>query len=411
MVHGKPLEVSRPRSVDGRRPLSRRLRARAAAARQPADPAASTSSRRRSPRARSPRPGRRRRRSPTIAGLGPFVLAEHVSGQRLVFQRNPHYFRRDAAGVQLPYLDKLTLVVSADQNAEALRLQAGEIDLMANGDIRAQDYAPFKRLRRRRPPPPARRRRRASILTCSGSTSPRAAGDAATHAGSPASEFRQAVSSAVDRQAIVNTVYLGAAVPIFGPSARQRDVVCGAMPPDRDRDLARARSLLSAAGLADRNGDGHARDAAGSRCGFRSSPRPDHVRGAPWRPPCRSSSSQSGSRVDVVALGRQVHVRPLQTGDYEAIYYGLQASATDPALNRGLLAQLRRLATSGTRPEEPATDWERRIDELMREQAQAPELARAAAAVRRGPAHHARRAAGDLLRRSAGHASRRRRGW
>ena len=48
--------------------------------------------------------------------------------------------------MQLPYLDKLTLVVIGDQNAEALRLQAGEIDLMANGEIRAPDYAQFKRL-------------------------------------------------------------------------------------------------------------------------------------------------------------------------------------------------------------------------------------------------------------------------
>ena len=54
----------------------------------------STRSRRRSPRERSPRRGRRRRRSTEIAGLGPFVLTEHVSGQRLVFQRNPHYCRQ-----------------------------------------------------------------------------------------------------------------------------------------------------------------------------------------------------------------------------------------------------------------------------------------------------------------------------
>ena len=33
-----------------------------------------------------------------------------------------------------------------DQNAEALRLEAGETDLMANGEIRPEDYATFKRL-------------------------------------------------------------------------------------------------------------------------------------------------------------------------------------------------------------------------------------------------------------------------
>ena len=35
-----------------------------------------------------------------IAGLGPFVLAEHVSGQRLVFTRNPHYWRQGRRGAR-----------------------------------------------------------------------------------------------------------------------------------------------------------------------------------------------------------------------------------------------------------------------------------------------------------------------
>lgn len=82
----------------------------------------------------------------TVAGLGPFVLTEHISGQRLVFARNPHYFRHDAKGAQLPYLDRLTVAIIGEQNAEALRLQAGEIDLMSSGEIRPPDYAAFKRL-------------------------------------------------------------------------------------------------------------------------------------------------------------------------------------------------------------------------------------------------------------------------
>ena len=51
-----------------------------------------------------------------VVGLGPFTLAEHVSGQRIVLTRNPHYLRRDAHGVQLPYLDRLTLAIVPDQS-------------------------------------------------------------------------------------------------------------------------------------------------------------------------------------------------------------------------------------------------------------------------------------------------------
>ncbi len=45
-----------------------------------------------------------------ITGLGPFVLKEHVTGQRLEFVRNPHYWRKDSDGTQLPHLDGITVL-------------------------------------------------------------------------------------------------------------------------------------------------------------------------------------------------------------------------------------------------------------------------------------------------------------
>jgi peptide/nickel transport system substrate-binding protein len=75
-----------------------------------------------------------------IAGLGPFVLAEHVSGQRLVLVRNPRYWRKDAAGTQLPYLDKLTVLIVPDLEHRSSRDADGEIDLMGHGEIRPEDY-------------------------------------------------------------------------------------------------------------------------------------------------------------------------------------------------------------------------------------------------------------------------------
>jgi peptide/nickel transport system substrate-binding protein len=45
-----------------------------------------------------------------IAGLGPFRLKEYVPGQRLVLERNPRYWKVDAKGHRLPYLDELTFL-------------------------------------------------------------------------------------------------------------------------------------------------------------------------------------------------------------------------------------------------------------------------------------------------------------
>ena len=79
-----------------------------------------------------------------IVGLGPFVLASYVPGQRVVFDRNPRYFRKAPDGGALPYLDRLTIEIVPDQNAELLRLEAGQIDTPST-EIAPESYAPLKR--------------------------------------------------------------------------------------------------------------------------------------------------------------------------------------------------------------------------------------------------------------------------
>ena len=78
---------------------------------------------------------------------------------------------------------------------------------------------------------------------------------------------------------------------------------------------------------------------------------------------------QVGLAVDVVALDPPALVQRWAQGDYDTIYFGVQSSGTDPALSPQLW-----LSSGGYHfwnPEQPApsTDWERRIDELMRQQA------------------------------------------
>lgn len=64
-----------------------------------------------------------------LVGMGPFVITDYVEGVRIVFERNPYYWKVDASGVQLPYFDKLNYELLADQNTSLLRFEAGEIDL------------------------------------------------------------------------------------------------------------------------------------------------------------------------------------------------------------------------------------------------------------------------------------------
>ena len=79
-----------------------------------------------------------------IVGAGPFVLREHVAGQRLVFDRNPHFWRKTTDGQPLPYLDRIVLEVVPDQNAELLRLTSGATDITYS-ELRPEDYVPARR--------------------------------------------------------------------------------------------------------------------------------------------------------------------------------------------------------------------------------------------------------------------------
>jgi peptide/nickel transport system substrate-binding protein len=308
----------------------------------------------------------------TVAGLGPFVLSEHVSGQRLLFTRNPHYFRRDAKGTQLPYLDKLTVVI-LEQNAEALRLQAGEIDLISNGEIRPPDYAAFKRLEA------AGQLRMYEIGTSLDpdflwfNLSGKGAGSPG-HALLSQKAFRQAISYGVDRQAIADSVYLGAAVPIFGPVSPGNVKWFSADVPIRTYDAARARALLASLGLADRDGDGMLEAADGSPVRFSMLSQAGHIRG-------RTASALAaqlqhiGIAVDLVPLDPKGIVTRFGAGDYDSIYFGVQASSTDPSLNLDMWLSSGDKHFWNPAQRVPSTDWERRIDDLMREQSEARDLA------------------------------------
>src|SRR5262249_26023508 len=61
-----------------------------------------------------------------IAGLGPFRLKQYQPGDRIVLERNPHYWRVDGKGVRLPYLDEMTFLFTGNEDAQALRFRSGE---------------------------------------------------------------------------------------------------------------------------------------------------------------------------------------------------------------------------------------------------------------------------------------------
>ena len=60
-------------------------------------------------------------------GSGAYILKEWITGQHLVFVRNPEYFR------QRPNLDQFTIEIGQEPLVAILRLQKGEVDIAGDG--------------------------------------------------------------------------------------------------------------------------------------------------------------------------------------------------------------------------------------------------------------------------------------
>ena len=308
-----------------------------------------------------------------VVGLGPFMLTEHVPGQRLVLSRNPHFWRKDDAGGRLPYLDRLTILIIPDQNTEAIRMQSGEIDVMANGDIRPEDYPAFKRVSEQG---------KLTLLDAGVVLDPNLLwfNLAPSKSADPRSAwlrqkaFRQAVSCGVDRRKIVDSVYLGAAEPVYGPITTANRTWYAAQRPACEYDPGRARALLASVGLLDRNGDGMLEDGAGKPARFSILSQAGHIRGR-TATVLQEQLRQIGLTVDVVTLDPGALAQRWDDGDYDSIYYGAQSSSTDPGLNSEFWLSSGGFHFWHRNQKVPATDWERRIDDLMRQQTAALDLA------------------------------------
>ncbi len=312
-----------------------------------------------------------------LSGLGPFILREYVSGQRLVFTRNPRYWGKDPAGAALPYLDGLTLEIVPDQNAELLRLESGQSDL-TQSEVRPDDYAMLKRAE-------AAGKIRlfdaglAYDADCFWFNLRRAAkASDDRRAWLQSLGLRRAVSLAVDRRAFANTVFLGAAEPIWGPVSPANRIwyppASSGIVPQVRYDPAGARALLAGLGLRDRNNDGMLEDAQGAAVRFAllTQKGPTSLeRGATI---IRDDLRTLGIKVDVVALELGALVDRMMKGDYDAIFFRFLTTDSDPALNLDFWLSSGSAHVWDMAQQTPSTEWERELDEVMLKQAAEPDL-------------------------------------
>ena len=302
-----------------------------------------------------------------LVGMGPFVLREYTPGQRLVFDRNPRYWRT-VGSEQLPYADRLVLEVVPEQNAELLRLMAGETDL-THSELRSDDYVPVRR---------AEEEGKVKMLELGVATD----ADAFWFCMKPElkakdprfrfvqkREFRQALSHAVDREEMARTVFAGEAVPIWGPITPGNKPWFSPNVPRYPHSVEKARELLKSIGLEDRNNNGIVEDEKGTEARFTVVTQRGITNYERGTSVLREHAKKAGIQLDVVPLEIGALVERIESCNYDAVYFRPVMTDLDPGMSLDFWLSSGDGHFWNISQKTPATEWEKEIDRLMTEQA------------------------------------------
>jgi peptide/nickel transport system substrate-binding protein len=302
-----------------------------------------------------------------IVGLGPFIVTQYTPGQRLAFARNPHYWRKDAAGASLPYLDRVTMEIAPNQDSELLQLESGQIDTTSS-EARPEDYASLKR---------AADANRLQLLDLGVgfepdsfwfNLKPGALGTDPRAQWLQSEALRKAISLAVDRKLYADTVFLGAAVPVYGPITPANKQWYASDLAPIPHDMKRAQELLASVGLKDRNGDGLLEDEGGRPARFTILTQKGQTALERGAAVIRDALRPLGLVADVAPIDGNALIQRFLAAKYEAVIFHVGMTDTDPAVNPDFWFSSGTAHFWNISQKSAATDWERQIDSLMTRQ-------------------------------------------
>ncbi|WP_347279965.1 ABC transporter substrate-binding protein [Leptolyngbya sp. FACHB-60] len=316
-----------------------------------------------------------------IVGNGPYRLAQYISGERLVFERNPYYWQKDDQGNQQPYIEQIVWQIVGSTDTAFFQFRSGGLDLES---VQPDFFSLLKREEERGDftiynGGPGLGTNFFAFNLNRASRNGKPLVNPVKSAWFNSVAFRQAVSYAIDRQTMVNNIFQGLGQPQTSPISVPSPFFA---PPEMgirtyDYDLEKAKQMLLADGF-QYNAANHLLDAGGNRVRF-------------------TLITNSGNKIresigaqiknDLAKLGIQVDFQPLAFNslvdrltdslEWEALVLGL-TGGTEPNgganvwLLDGALHAFNQNAGPGQDPLEgwQAADWERRIADLYVQAAQ-----------------------------------------
>jgi len=298
-----------------------------------------------------------------MAVLGPFMVADYKPGATVLLKKNPNYWKTDAQGRKLPYLDSIQLDIQSNRDVEMLRFKRGEIDL-----INSLDSEYFDKLAATNP----------QVVHDAGASldSEQMWFNQVAKAPLPAykkawfrsANFRRAISEAINREDLARVVFRGHAQPAVGPVSPANKFWFNAKLKPEIYSPDAALKSLQADGFRMENGT--LKDKDGNAVIFSIITNSGNKYRERMASMIQEDMQKIGIHVNVVTLDFPSLIeRMMQTFDYEAILLGLTNVGVDP--NDQMNVWLSSSENHQWNPQEksPETAWEAEIDRLMRGQA------------------------------------------
>ncbi len=298
-----------------------------------------------------------------IVGTGPWVIKEYVKGQRIVFERNPYYWEKDEERRTLPYIKRKIGIIVSEPDTALLKFKNGEVDYIG---LRAQDIQFIARMRRPDvkvfdlgPTP--------STTFLVFNQNPNSKIDQYKLRWFTSPIFRRAISHAIDREGISYLVYNGLAEPLYSPiTPANRPYFKKDVFPEYEYNLEKAKELLKSIGFEDRDGDGILEDHKGNDLKFTLITNAGNK---------ERETIGNIIKEDLKKIGIEVHFQPIDFNslvsrltappyEWEAVIIGLTGSM-DPHFGRNVWHSSGQLHMWNPRQKEPATQWEKKINELI----------------------------------------------
>ena len=202
---------------------------------------------------------------------GPYRIQQYVPAERVIFERNPYYWRQDSEGNPLPHIQEFVWQVVESLDNQLLQFRSGGLDLMG---VSPNYFSLLKREEKRGNftiynGGPALGTTFMTFNLNRASRDGQPLVDPVRSAWFNTVEFRQAVSYAIDRQAMINNIFRGIGEPqtspISVPSPYYAPPEAGIRTYDYDPEM--ARQLLESAGF-QYDPNGNLLDADGNRVRF-----------------------------------------------------------------------------------------------------------------------------------------------